>query len=154
MPHEAMIKRNPLLSRAVVLLTSAVTFAAWAGCSSRPRDQPPLGRVSGRVTLDGQPLPGVEVNFAPMSGRSSGGITDDQGRYSLVYVGATNGAKVGKHTVFIAWPPDESDGAVNSAQKSRARPRIPARYNQKTTLSADVTAGSNTFDFALESKSN
>lgn len=104
------------------------------------------------MTLDGQPLPGVEVTFAPMTGRSSGGITDNQGRYTLIYVGATNGAKTGRHTVFIAWPPYESDGVENPAPKNRARPRIPARYNQKSTLSADVTAGSNTFDFALESK--
>ncbi len=54
----------------LVLLVSAV------GCT--PSDQPPLGRVYGKVTLDGEPLAGVIVNFQPESGRVATAETDAQ----------------------------------------------------------------------------
>ncbi len=144
--------KSAISLRSVVSLICGIAVLGSAGCGTRPSDQPSLGRVTGLVTFDGQPLPGVEVTFAPMKGRSSGGITDGKGRYTLTYVGATNGAKVGKHSVFIAWPVEESPDDGASPQLKKDRPRIPARYNKKSTLSADVKSGGNTIDFALESK--
>lgn len=138
--------------RAIVWLVCGISLVGSAGCGARPSDQPALGRVTGLVTFDGQPLPGVEVTFAPLNGRSSGGIADGKGRYTLNYVGATSGAKVGKHSVFIAWPVEESPDEGASPQSKKERPRIPARYNKKSKLSADVKSGSNKIDFALESK--
>jgi len=130
----------------------ACLLLAGAGC--RQSDQPPLGRVTGTVTLDGQPVAGVEVSFAPESGRPSAGLTDTAGRYELIYVGTTKGAKVGSHRVRIAaLAPDFADSGDGDRP---ARPaqliRIPRRYNLETTLTAEVRRGRNEFDFALESK--
>lgn len=119
-----------------------------AGCSSG--DRPPLGSVSGAVTLDGQPLAGAEVCFAPPKGRPSLGRTDASGRYALSYVGTTKGAMVGSHRVYIAWPPPDSD--EEPVKPTAARPPIPDRYNRKSELTAEVRGGSNTFDFKLDSK--
>jgi hypothetical protein len=136
-------------SRSGWRLSVAVLLVASSGCGGQG-DRPPLGRVSGTVTLDGQPLPDVRVTFAPESGRPSAGRTDGSGRYELLYVLKTKGAKVGKHRVFIDWPAaDEED---ENAPKTQDRPKIPPRYNRQTTLTGEVRSGANTLDFALESK--
>ena len=48
------------------------------GCGTRPT----FGKVSGTVTLDGQPLAGVTVYFLPKEGRRSFGITNKEGQYT------------------------------------------------------------------------
>ena len=70
------------------------------GCGSRG-DRPELGTVTGRVTLNGEPLRNVEVSFVPASGRPSYGETNDDGIYELVYIRDVKGAKVGKHKVTV-----------------------------------------------------
>jgi hypothetical protein len=65
-------------------------------------DQPPLGQVAGKVTLDGQPLKNVELTFAPDSGRPSFGQTDSEGMYDLTYVRNVKGAKIGRHKIMVS----------------------------------------------------
>lgn len=125
----------------------SAAMLATSGCSPTPADQPPLGIVRGTVTMDGKPLPNAEIAFAPEKGRFSEGKTDSAGSYELVYVNRTMGAKVGRHKVMIQnsdFPPDEAPVAK--------RVKIPAKYNSRSELTADVKPGSNTIDFALESK--
>lgn len=109
------------------------------GCSRG--DLPELGKVSGTVTLDGQPLSGAIVMFQPASGRPAFGNTDESGNYDVSFTGDVKGAVVGKSSVHIFWP----DGEPGSKP-------IPAKYNAKSEITKDVAGGSNTFDFALESK--
>jgi len=40
------------------------------------------GKVSGTVTLDGQPLPAGTINFLPSKGTGAGGSIED-GKYSI-----------------------------------------------------------------------
>lgn len=122
-----------------VLFCSVISLAA-IGCGSQG-DQPPLGQVRGTVTMDEKPLAGVNVTFFPDSGRVAAATTDGQGRYELIFAPGVNGAKVGHHTVSIAWPEGEAK-----------EPAILAKYNTKTELTADVKAGKNTLDFSLKSK--
>lgn len=70
------------------------------GCGGVP-DQPPLGTVTGVITLDGKPLEFVEVTFSPEVGRPSDGDTNSLGEYELTYVQDIKGAKVGKHTIMV-----------------------------------------------------
>ena len=70
------------------------------GCGGIP-DQPPLGTVTGIVTLDGKPLEFVEISFSPEVGRPSDGDTNSLGEYELTYVQNIKGAKVGKHKVMV-----------------------------------------------------
>ena len=110
------------------------------GCGG-PSDQPPLGRVSGNVTLDGSPLVGVIVNFQPETGRAATAETDAKGNYDLIYIYGTNGAKVGINKVSFRWP----DGV-------EAKQAIPKKYSGATDLVAEVKSGRNKFDWELKSK--
>jgi len=116
-------------------------LAAAAGCGKS--DRPPLGAVSGQVTLDGAALPNALVIFTPDGpGRTSLGTTDGDGRYSLTYLRDIMGANLGRHYVRITTANEENAG----------RELLPEKYHAKSELSAEVVAGSNTIDFALESK--
>jgi hypothetical protein len=137
-------------ARLGVVVTLAVLAA---GCGGAHRTAP----VSGRVTLNDQPLEGAAVLFSPVAdgqaepGPGSGGITDKDGRYTLTLTVPGKeipGALVGKHKVRIT--------LVQKDDPSDDRPRffrqLPARYNSKdTTLEIDVPAdGTETADFPLK----
>ena len=104
-------------------------------------DQPPLGRVTGKVTLDGQPLVGVIVNFQPETGRAATAETDASGNYDLIYIYGTNGTKVGKNTVSFRWP----DGV-------EGKQPLPKAYTGATNQVVDIKAGRNKLDWELKSK--
>lgn len=121
------------------------------GCSDTPSDQPDLGTVTGTVTMDEKPLAGVMVVFSPEEGRSSMGTTDDAGKYELVYVGDTKGAKIGTHKISIATAQSDSSEEEGGAGAAPFKETIPAKYNTKSTLTEEVKAGENVFDFQLTS---
>lgn len=138
-----------------------VMLLCLSGCGG-PSDQPDLGRVQGTITFDGQPLSGVVVVFQPDSGRPARGRTDTEGKYELTYIRSTRGTKVGHNRVEIAPSEEDDDPAENEvdtetvsrkrpAKFKSGKPKIPARYNIKTELEADVQPGNNTFDFELTS---
>lgn len=124
------------LSNSVVL---GVLLATLLGCSD---NNPPLGKVSGRVTLDDKPLSGVIINFKPDDGRAATATTDQDGMYTLEFSYGVAGAKVGPNTVMFEWPLDGANG-----------PPIPKKYTGlQSELKADVKKGSNQLDFPLKSK--
>jgi hypothetical protein len=108
---------------------------------------PDLASVTGTVTMDGEPLPGVVVNFNSESSRPSSGTTDENGEYKLMFNEKTEGAAIGKHKVMIIKVPN---GQASPGQASQMA--IPMRYSFQSTLTADVTPGDNVIDFDLESK--
>jgi len=134
------------------------------GCLG-PNDQPELGHVTGTITLDGKPLSGVEVVFQPDNGRPARAATDAEGKYELRYVRDTLGTKIGHNRIEIA-PNEEGedeepiestteDGEPVILQPlTPGKPVVPARYNTKSELEADVQPGENTFDFDLVSDGN
>lgn len=135
----------------------AVVVLNLAGCGSSS-DRPELGQVTGTITLDGEPLKGIAVVFFPDNGRPARDTTDSEGKYELTYIRETKGTKVGHNRVEVA--PDEEGGEdegendeapAKPAAKSK-KPKIPARYNTKSELEADVKPGVNVFDFKLESQ--
>ena len=85
--------------RAAVLVALLAAVSAAGGCGSRVRGMPDLAAVSGRVMLDGRPLANVAVIFSSENGHSSLGITDEQGRYSLKFIGNHGGAEIVKTTL-------------------------------------------------------
>jgi hypothetical protein len=128
------IKRNSVF-RWLLLVSLAI-----AGCSRG--DRPELSAVQGIVTFDGKPLPRATVIFQPANGgRSSRGLTDGQGQYQLLYLRDIEGAILGNHKVTIT-----------TATEDVRREILPARYNKQTTLSTEVCAGKNHYDFTLTSK--
>lgn len=109
------------------------------GCGSGD-DTPPLGDVSGTITLDGQPLEGVIVAYKPEVGRAATGTTDAQGKYTLEFAYGVSGCKVGPNSVYLEWP-------LGSTKAKTLSPK----YTTQSELKADVKEGSNTLDFALQS---
>lgn len=128
------------------LITGLLVAAAVSagGCGGGP------AAVSGVVTLDGKPVEGASVSFAP-SGADGGiggsyGKTDAQGRYELrTVIGDRSGAAPGKHKVAISLSkpdPNNPEGA--------AKDLIPAKYNTKSDLTFEVPAGgTDKADFTL-----
>jgi hypothetical protein len=109
-----------------------------------------VGRVSGTVKLDGQPLEGAYVEFQPIAGNApSGGMTDAMGQYTLRYTREIEGAEIGEHAVRIT----TASGGDPDAEppKPPVPERVPPKYNAQTELKATVEKGSNTLDFELQS---
>lgn len=108
-----------------------------------------VSSVEGVVTLDGEPVPEATVEFTPVGeGRPSTGRTDESGHYELAYSATEMGAKIGEHTVKITTGGMKADESGNLVEVEET---IPARYNEQTELTVEVTPGSNTLDFELES---
>jgi len=97
------------------------------------------------VTLDGRPLGNAVVRFTSANDRTAFGVTGSDGRYMLRYLADVPGAEVGQSGVSITMN-------LDGPPAPGARNPIPERYNAKTTLSADVKPGRNTFDFDLTSR--
>lgn len=142
---------------------SAVTFvgmlAAIVGCGGGT-DQPDLGLVSGKITLDGVPLSGVDVTFRPEDGRPAMGKTDAEGNYVLNYIRDNPGCKVGRCRVEIGSSEESGEGVGSEGElegdelvqtpNKAAVAEIPAKYNVQSELEADVKPGENTFNFELK----
>jgi hypothetical protein len=103
--------------------------------------------VSGRVTLDGDPLANATVVFQPLSeernpGPGSAGKTDATGRFTLqLMTGNTPGAILGKHKVSIT--AYEGGNAIPSSGSNAAfrKALVPHEYNVQTKLTFDVHPG-------------
>lgn len=139
--------RNISLSALVVLSLGLI-----AGCGS---DGPQLAEVSGKVTLDGKPVPNAVVTFNPLTagGSNSLGKTDAQGVYRLEFSQDKKGAMLGEHEVEIVTKkiaksdlPD--DGSVVATEFVE----IPAKYRKRGSVKAVVENKSNTINFELDSK--
>lgn len=135
------------LGSLVVVVVCYGLYSLMSSMMGGPR-LPPLARVTGTVTLDGQPLPGASVLFQPVFDSPTAnthiagsiGITDKQGHFDLQYVEGVRGAAIGKHLIQIR--------ATNAAGVEI----VPAKYNYNTQLGFEVTTASKPADFALLSK--
>lgn len=144
----------PRTRRATACLGLAMLgFVTAAGCG---RGLP--GRISGRVTLDGQPLTTGLVTFHPTeSGAVAYGPIDADGRYE-VRTGSTIGLAPGTYAVTVAAnaPPTSPPApADNRAYGEPIMPLItPLTYarRDRTPLRATVEPGDQTFDFELKSE--
>lgn len=102
---------------------------------------PPLGYVSGTLTIGGKPAVGVKVYLTPLDhkieganerkekARESGGVTDAEGRFTMWYLPDIEGAKVGPCRLWM----ESYDPSVV----------IPPSYGLATDHKVDVKAGNN-----------
>ncbi|MDR1383763.1 MAG: carboxypeptidase-like regulatory domain-containing protein [Planctomycetaceae bacterium] len=114
---------------------------------------------SGRITLDGQPLPYAQVFFEDVEKATLAfGLTDENGRYSLMFNSVKEGVEAGNKRVQI-WTARggiEFRDKIPNENLGRGKERVPDRYNRKTELFRTVVSSkeqrTQTFDFELESK--
>ena len=148
-PIGVLFLRSP--KRWVLLLVLIALPLCLAGCSGRPQ----LGQVSGRVTMDGEPLGEIEVKFMPdpaegNSGRYSVGTTDANGYYTLTYFDESRkpGVSTGVNRIVLR--------DLISAYSGRDEVPIPSRIDLKygrastTPLSCTVQGGSQEVPIEIE----
>ena len=118
--------------RRALSLSVPVAFSLLliVGCGGRDYELVP---VSGRITLNEEPLAGINVSFQPkgktpkdlLPGPGSYGRADADGRYSLKTADLENdeGAVVGKHVVRLIVP-DEMRGGDPDDDMPSGTPQI------------------------------
>lgn len=136
---------------------------SFAGCgpNADPSNLPPrLQPVTGTITIDGKPLPGIVVTFVPVEegGSMTLGETDKDGRYRLSYVGMP-GCAAGEYRVMLSYKTlengepislDTQSSLIISTEAAKAEERLPEKYvSQASTLKAFVPAEGGVIDFQL-----
>ena len=122
-----------------------------AGCGKPAAELPPLGKVSGVVTLNGEPLPKASIFFVPTDAedQASNAVTDEAGRYELQFAGNQPGALIGSHRVEIRTGGEGYDDEGNFFE---TRERLPPQYHAQSRLTAEVAEGSNEINFDLKGR--
>lgn len=152
--------------RLATLTLGALVIGLAVGCgeSEPPPPMPSsLVMVTGKVTLDGQPLEGAMLIFFPQStgGVMGYGVTDSTGNYAMETRGADGpvpGIGSGSYRVMVSRflkpdgtaPLDPSEPPANSG----ARESLPPQYSSPTDskLRAVVGASGGQFNFDVKSK--
>jgi len=133
----------------VLRMAAAAALLLAVGCGRH------AGKVSGRVTLDGQPLANGVVSYTPTkAGSSAYGTIGPDGRYRL-QTGAETGIDPGEYKVTIASnaTPEQAAAMGFKIGREGIMPLLtPPRYGDVATtpLSAAVKSGSQEIDFAIE----
>ncbi len=148
-----------MLKNSFTLMLACVFVTLGLGCSSGlDPDYGKLGLVdvSGTVTLDGSPLSGVQVVFEESPFIYSSGVTDANGRYSLMFDSRKSGIVPGEKTVRIkpGAPQTENKGGEGDdpdLKSAKAVSAIPDCYNKNSILKVKVNQSDKSFDFQLKS---
>ncbi len=137
--------------RTILQTTGLVAAMMIIGCGGVD-DAPPTVSISGEVTFNGEPLPSGEIIFRPSDkGSRSDAAQIKDGKYTIEK--CTLGAK---RVEITAMREDKSAG-VQTLETGESGPAlqqyIPAEYNDKSTLTADVKEeDGQTFNFPLKGK--
>lgn len=140
-------------SRVVLMMLGAVI--GCGGPSSADYASLRLVDISGTVTLDGQPLTDVAVQFIDVDQTYCTGVTDRSGRYTLMLDSRKSGIIPGDKTVRISSRvPASADAVVgeeNPDAKLKGSDKVPACYNIHSNLKIKVTQSDSAMDFDLKS---
>lgn len=108
--------------------------------------------MTGKVSLDGQPLPHARVVFQPTQGEAaspSSAETEDDGTFRLAFNREREGAMLGDHRVRVTTATVVTDA---SGQEKVVPERVPTRYNYQSELQFKVQPSDNHFDISLQSQ--
>lgn len=133
-----------------VLLLSAMTVVALAGCGERRRMP-----IEGAVTLDNRPLEKGAIVFRPLAGTPgpTAGATIADGKFAILPSG---GPFAGDFVVEITAAGRTGRKAINirtDRLEDEYTQILPARYNSRSELQVEVKDNAlNRFEFALTSQ--
>ena len=138
-------------TRVFILFACTCFFPFFVGCSG---SGPEMGNVTGRITLDGNPVVQATICFHPSDGRAaSAGISDANGKYTLLFSESRKGAMIGEHKVTISTFRPETTGDREGEFNPAVQESIPAKFTSPNTtdLIREVKKGRQVFDFDLSS---
>jgi len=147
----------------IALLLPLSLLVSCCGCGS---DGAKLVPVAGVVTLDGKPMPGIQVTFdQPELGanenRAYVGVTDSAGRYTLSAAGEKNaGVPPSEYRVSLTTvasdsnspPPKTKSTSIFGGEPSPPPERVPPAYRGGKLKFTVPEQGTEMADFALISK--
>ena len=127
-------------------IVAALAVTVIAGCAAKEH-----GHVTGVVKINGEPVEGAVVTFAPKEGgRSAFAKTAADGSYELEYTVGVKGAKIGPNSVclttYVAPTLDDNNRVVDPGKPER----FPPEYNERPTVTTEVAPGDNQIDFDVE----
>jgi hypothetical protein len=138
------------MKRFVALFSVCGVLTLIAGCS----DAPELVQIEGRVTRGGKPVPGILVQFHPQDGRPSWGKSDPEGKFELNYSKHYEGARLGKHRIFVTYdntPETPYDESGRQKLNSEQREVIKKYGNLETTpLEVDLKEDGQVVEIKLD----
>jgi hypothetical protein len=128
-----------------------VVAVAWgSGCG--PADDFQHVGVSGKVMLDGKPLPSGTITFMPLTSGAAAHAPITDGSYSI---SRSSGPSPGSYRVEISSMQSTGRQVPNNDEPGKMMPEtinaVPARYNLKSELKADIKEGADQqLDYTLE----
>lgn len=125
----------------IFLVCLAGLLLSWCGCDSGSSKL----AVRGHVTLDDKPIPEGDIEFHPDDpALTAEGGKIKEGSYQLK-------VKPGKYRVRIS-AVREVPGKKGPMGEPLIESYVPDKYNEKSTLTAEVNSGKKEFDFPLKSR--
>ena len=118
------------------------------GCAKGPE----LGDVTGRITLEGEPVEAAYVTFLPMfpGGMELVGKTDADGNYDVQYSATRKGIPPGKYQILLSTLDDiKNPNGSNTKVPERFHPIY---VNNDSPLTFEVVPGENDASFDASKK--
>ncbi len=124
-------------------ILTCLSLFLLSGCGS---NLPPIGPLTGTVTMGGKPYANGSLMFTPTNGgRPSVAATDENGKFEAMYNLDTPGALIGPHTVTF------EPGGEKDSEEDEFKPYAPPKENFKVTPSEiTVEAGGTEVTITLE----
>ena len=139
-PAEAQVL-FPIASLPLVCLGLSLSLFLLTGCSD---GRPSRVKVSGFVTVDGEPLKFGGVNFRPAAGgRAAGGSLDSNGAFTVTMYEKGDGLPPGKYVVAIK--------ATEPVNENAERWHAPKKYAKHLTsgLTTEISEATSDLTFDL-----
>lgn len=149
--------------RPVALVCLVTTVLIGLGCNQSGSYEKPekLQLVSGKVQLDGKPLPGATLYFNPQSGTAGLGgyaVTDMAGEFTAIHYSQENGLQPGTYSVTfskVALPDGSPIPEGQNAADVGATESLPPHLTESQTVPEhviSVTEAPVTVEFQLTSQ--
>lgn len=102
--------------------------------------------IKGKLTCDGQPVPGMIIMFQPTEGRTSEAITADDGSFEMGYSFDQMGVEVDSHKVVISWSPPTDDG---KSRPSEIQKKVVADFKANGPLELKIEQAQSDLEIKL-----
>lgn len=126
-----------------ILVLLAILILAGSGCGGTKGNN--LPKVTGSVTVDGQPADGAVLLFYPEGGRAATatGTADASGKFTVI-TNMEPGIAVGRYKVTASWPDPAQRATAEDLQRGISKDApdlLGGRYvaPDRTPLSAEIT---------------